>query len=564
MTRSRARRMSPSPLTPSSKCTPATSARHLASTRGPTSGRRGPDARGVPSGSFLRRVADYDPARPVRPWLFGFAFRVASRFRRRAYRRHEVPTASETATDPTPSAAEEREALAIQALVIDGQPGTARERAARFRAAWPDSLLLPAVADESLVDSVTTKSAPAQYMAEGPRCARERRDGLPQFSSCCSRRHARRKWLTSGGVQRVHGRRRSTKLASHAPRRSGTTEAHTSRRRRTCVDRPTVRDWGRPQWPKSLRAVVGVWMRRGNGGGLSARRRRHLRVRFRPTISTISSRRRTRAEPERLRGRGCLGVAGAGRIPDPSNGCEWRRDARASRDVRRTPEAAAVRADFHRLRTGGTRTFSRRRVRPHLRAPDELRRPRSLRQNAGPVGVVRGHRNVPTERAAVVGVRWDRHIRLNMDNAGRRRPGKRRCGVFQSGSFSLGSNTTTWTTYEDGGVSRYTYDGLPSVDECGQAMIPSPTVTCSRPDMCTMDVAASQILSEAIERALGDHAARMPLGRLLLGEGQHERLARPHRLSDENASRGHAVAEGLDAGIRADVRTTRIGGRQRA
>jgi RNA polymerase sigma-70 factor (ECF subfamily) len=34
-----------------------------------------------------RRFADYDAARPVRPWLFGFAYRVASDRRRRA-RRH--------------------------------------------------------------------------------------------------------------------------------------------------------------------------------------------------------------------------------------------------------------------------------------------------------------------------------------------------------------------------------------------------------------------------------------------------------------------------------------------
>lgn len=30
-----------------------------------------------------RRFADYDPARPVRPWLFGIALRVASEWRRR-------------------------------------------------------------------------------------------------------------------------------------------------------------------------------------------------------------------------------------------------------------------------------------------------------------------------------------------------------------------------------------------------------------------------------------------------------------------------------------------------
>jgi RNA polymerase sigma-70 factor (ECF subfamily) len=32
----------------------------------------------------FRHLADYDPARPVRPWLFGIAFRVVSDYRRSA------------------------------------------------------------------------------------------------------------------------------------------------------------------------------------------------------------------------------------------------------------------------------------------------------------------------------------------------------------------------------------------------------------------------------------------------------------------------------------------------
>jgi RNA polymerase sigma-70 factor (ECF subfamily) len=37
-----------------------------------------------------RHFADYDPARPLRPWLFGFAFRSASDYRRRARHRFEL------------------------------------------------------------------------------------------------------------------------------------------------------------------------------------------------------------------------------------------------------------------------------------------------------------------------------------------------------------------------------------------------------------------------------------------------------------------------------------------
>ncbi len=38
-----------------------------------------------------RRMGDYDPSRPIRPWLFGIAFRVASDFRKRAFQQREVP-----------------------------------------------------------------------------------------------------------------------------------------------------------------------------------------------------------------------------------------------------------------------------------------------------------------------------------------------------------------------------------------------------------------------------------------------------------------------------------------
>ena len=51
-----------------------------------------------------RRLADYDPARPIRPWLFGIAYRVASEHRRRAARR-ELPASDDAravATDTSP------------------------------------------------------------------------------------------------------------------------------------------------------------------------------------------------------------------------------------------------------------------------------------------------------------------------------------------------------------------------------------------------------------------------------------------------------------------------------
>jgi RNA polymerase sigma-70 factor (ECF subfamily) len=40
--------------------------------------------------AVYQRGESYDPSRPLRPWLFGFAFRVASSYRRRSRFRHEV------------------------------------------------------------------------------------------------------------------------------------------------------------------------------------------------------------------------------------------------------------------------------------------------------------------------------------------------------------------------------------------------------------------------------------------------------------------------------------------
>lgn len=39
----------------------------------------------------FRRLGDFDPSRPLRPWLFGIAYRVASDRRALAYNRRETP-----------------------------------------------------------------------------------------------------------------------------------------------------------------------------------------------------------------------------------------------------------------------------------------------------------------------------------------------------------------------------------------------------------------------------------------------------------------------------------------
>jgi RNA polymerase sigma-70 factor, ECF subfamily len=47
-----------------------------------------------------RHFAEYDPGRPIRPWLFAFAYRAASQQRRRAYRRRETQGEPDTAIHP--------------------------------------------------------------------------------------------------------------------------------------------------------------------------------------------------------------------------------------------------------------------------------------------------------------------------------------------------------------------------------------------------------------------------------------------------------------------------------
>jgi len=51
-----------------------------------------------------RQLHRYDRARPVRPWLFAFAFRVASDYRRLASHRREVLDSPMDSVDPEPTA----------------------------------------------------------------------------------------------------------------------------------------------------------------------------------------------------------------------------------------------------------------------------------------------------------------------------------------------------------------------------------------------------------------------------------------------------------------------------
>jgi len=63
-----------------------------------------------------RELPKFDAARPVRPWLFGFAFRVASNYRRKLRPADELADADPA--DPRPLAEEELVRAADRAMVV--------------------------------------------------------------------------------------------------------------------------------------------------------------------------------------------------------------------------------------------------------------------------------------------------------------------------------------------------------------------------------------------------------------------------------------------------------------
>jgi RNA polymerase sigma-70 factor (ECF subfamily) len=96
-----------------------------------------PDLEDVTHDVFLqvqRHLGDYDAARPVRPWLFGFAFRVASQHRRKAHRRRETPGLDQAHEAVDPGALPDARIAAEQdrRLVLDALEAIDLDRRAVF------------------------------------------------------------------------------------------------------------------------------------------------------------------------------------------------------------------------------------------------------------------------------------------------------------------------------------------------------------------------------------------------------------------------------------------------
>lgn len=78
------------------------------------------------------KFADYDPARRIRPWLFGIATRHASDFRERAWLRREVAHSAPDAIDAAPSPEARAHESAARRLVLRALESMPLDRRAVF------------------------------------------------------------------------------------------------------------------------------------------------------------------------------------------------------------------------------------------------------------------------------------------------------------------------------------------------------------------------------------------------------------------------------------------------
>lgn len=98
-----------------------------------------------------KKLDDYDPSRPLRPWLFAFAYRFASDWRKRARNRRELPSALSEADggepiDVAPPADERLDAARSRQLVLTALEELDLDKRAVFVMHEIDGQPIPAVA----------------------------------------------------------------------------------------------------------------------------------------------------------------------------------------------------------------------------------------------------------------------------------------------------------------------------------------------------------------------------------------------------------------------------------
>jgi RNA polymerase sigma-70 factor (ECF subfamily) len=95
---------------------------------------------------FYRGLSTYDRSRPIRPWLFGIAFRVASDFRRRARHWREVAAGPHEAVGTGPGADDQLAARQDRELVMRGLSVLDLDRRAVFILHEIDGHSMPEIA----------------------------------------------------------------------------------------------------------------------------------------------------------------------------------------------------------------------------------------------------------------------------------------------------------------------------------------------------------------------------------------------------------------------------------
>jgi RNA polymerase sigma-70 factor, ECF subfamily len=95
----------------------------------------------------FRRGDDRDPGRPVRPWLFGIAYRVVGNYRQKAFRQREVPAEGREPRDARPTPAEDAEQSEQRELVLRALDSLDLEHRAVAVLHELDGLAAPAIAE---------------------------------------------------------------------------------------------------------------------------------------------------------------------------------------------------------------------------------------------------------------------------------------------------------------------------------------------------------------------------------------------------------------------------------
>jgi RNA polymerase sigma-70 factor (ECF subfamily) len=93
-----------------------------------------------------RHLADYDPARPMRPWLFGITVRVLADFRRAGRNLHEVVGDAGEPVDAAPGPHERMEGVEARTLLLKALDTVDLDQRAVFVLHEIDDIPVPEIA----------------------------------------------------------------------------------------------------------------------------------------------------------------------------------------------------------------------------------------------------------------------------------------------------------------------------------------------------------------------------------------------------------------------------------